>query len=65
MRDVCAGDRMTSSWSPSRTHRGPAETVRELSVGKTMATGISREQAVEGAHERIAATCDVKCADDR
>jgi hypothetical protein len=29
------------------THRGPAETLRELSVGKTMATGISREEAAE------------------
>jgi hypothetical protein len=65
MHDVCAGDLMMSSSSPSRTHRGPAETVRELSVGKTMAIGISREQAAKGAEERIAATCDVKYRDDR
>jgi hypothetical protein len=65
MHDVCAGDLIMSSWSPSRPHRGPAETLRELSVGKTMATGISREQAPEVAQERIAATCYVKCEDDR
>jgi hypothetical protein len=56
---------MMSSWSPSRTHRGPVETLRELSVGKTMATDISRERAAEGAKERMAATCDVKFGDDR
>jgi hypothetical protein len=65
MPDVCPGDLMMSSWPPSRTHRAPAETIRELSAGKTMATGISREHAVEGAQERMAAICDVKCADDR
>jgi hypothetical protein len=65
MPDVCAGALMMSSWSPSRTHRGTAETLRELGVRKTMTTGISREQAAEVAQERMRATCDVKYVDDR
>jgi hypothetical protein len=38
---------MTEVLLKSRTHPGPAETLRELSLGKTMATGISREQAAD------------------
>jgi hypothetical protein len=34
MCEFCAGYPMMSSWSPSRSHRGPPETLRELSVGK-------------------------------
>jgi hypothetical protein len=40
-------DLVTSSWPPSRNPRGPVETVREFSVGKTMTTAILKEQAVE------------------
>jgi hypothetical protein len=65
MQDVYAGDLMMSSWSLSGTHRGPAETLRELSVGKAMATGISREQGAEVDTEAFGATCDLKCGDDR
>jgi hypothetical protein len=53
MHDVCAGDLMMFSSSPLRSHRGQAEIFRELSAGKTMATGISREQAAGGAQERF------------
>jgi hypothetical protein len=64
MRDVCADEAMMPSWSASRTHRAPTETVRDLSMGNTIATGISSEQVPAVVQERISATCDLKYGDD-
>jgi hypothetical protein len=65
IRDVCPGNPTMSSSSRSRTHRQPAQTLRELSVEKTEATGTSREQAADVAQERMDVICDLKRGDDR